>query len=214
MILSNHSLLDIIFTFRLNLIEKFLGELSPIAIDITSLSFVLDVKLESVKNFKLGLNKGVWLTTHLTVVDSDKLWYAGDNGQVGFVDIRTTFNSNKQIVKDNLKLEFNFDDYKKNHQVNALFLHYVVNPISLWKGKTQHKFSSTRSIYWKLSFIAVNNNQNRNFAVGWANKIVSPVPGRIIAYDGRTLHTTHPTAAWCPVQRRVVAFRVSKKQTT
>lgn len=57
------------------------------------------------------------------------------------------------------------------------------------------------------------HNQNRNFPVGWANKIVSPVSGRIIAYDGRTLHTTHPTAAWCPVQRRVVAFRVSKKQT-
>lgn len=58
------------------------------------------------------------------------------------------------------------------------------------------------------------HNQNRNFAVGWANKIVSPVPGRIIAYDGRTLHTTHPTAAWCPVQRRVVAFRVKKKKPT
>lgn len=58
------------------------------------------------------------------------------------------------------------------------------------------------------------SNQGRDFPVGWANKIVSPVPGRIIAYDGRTLHTTHPTAAWCPVHRRVVAFRVSKKQTT
>ncbi len=53
-------------------------------------------------------------------------------------------------------------------------------------------------------------NQNRNFKIGWPEKIVSPLPGRIIAYDGRYLHTTHPTAIWCQVQRRVVAFRVRK----
>jgi hypothetical protein len=54
-------------------------------------------------------------------------------------------------------------------------------------------------------------NQNRNFNVGWPDKVVSPVPGRIIAYDGRSLHTTHPAAQWATAQRRVVAFRVRKK---
>jgi hypothetical protein len=33
------------------------------------------------------------------IVDSDNLWYAGDNGQVGFINIRTTLNINKQIEK-------------------------------------------------------------------------------------------------------------------
>jgi len=53
-------------------------------------------------------------------------------------------------------------------------------------------------------------NQNRNFNVGWPDRIVSPVPGRIIAYDGRCLHTTHPSAVWAPVPRRVMVFRARK----
>jgi len=53
--------------------------------------------------------------------------------------------------------------------------------------------------------------QSRNFNVGWAEKIVSPVPGRIISYDGRTLHTTRPTAIWAEGMRKVIAFRVRLK---
>jgi len=62
----------------------------------------------------------------------------------------------------------------------------------------------------QLQNIAGYQNQNRNYNVGWAEKIVNPLSGRIIAYDGRWLHTTHPTAAWAPVPRRVVAFRARK----
>ena len=56
-------------------------------------------------------------------------------------------------------------------------------------------------------------SQSRNFNVGWADngKIVSPVPGRIIDYDGRTLHTTRPTAIWAKDFRKVIAFRARKK---
>ena len=55
--------------------------------------------------------------------------------------------------------------------------------------------------------------QSRDFKVGWMDdgKIVSPVPGRIIDYDGRTLHTTRPTAVWAPDIRKVIAFRVKLK---
>ena len=55
--------------------------------------------------------------------------------------------------------------------------------------------------------------QSRDFKVGWMDcgKIVSPVPGRIIDYDGRTLHTTRPTAIWAPDIRKVIAFRVKLK---
>lgn len=57
------------------------------------------------------------------------------------------------------------------------------------------------------------SNQNRNFKIGWADdgKIVSPKPGRIILYDGRTLHTTRPTAMWALAPRKVIAFRIRKK---
>jgi hypothetical protein len=53
--------------------------------------------------------------------------------------------------------------------------------------------------------------QRRDFNLGWANKIVSPVPGRIICYDGRTLHTTRPAAAWAKEPRITLAFRVKLK---
>jgi len=55
-------------------------------------------------------------------------------------------------------------------------------------------------------------SQSRNYNVGWGDqgKLVSPVPGRIIDYDGRTLHTTRPSAIWSTNIRKVVAFRVRK----
>jgi len=53
--------------------------------------------------------------------------------------------------------------------------------------------------------------QTRDFKVGWAEKIVSPVPGRIISYEGRTLHTTRPAAIWAPDIRKVVVFRARLK---
>lgn len=53
--------------------------------------------------------------------------------------------------------------------------------------------------------------QSRDFKVGWAEQIVSPVPGRIISYDSRTLHTTRPTAIWAEGMRKVIAFRVRLK---
>lgn len=57
------------------------------------------------------------------------------------------------------------------------------------------------------------HSQSRNFNIGWADegKIVSPVPGRIIDYDGRTLHTTRPSAIWANEIRKIIAFRVRLK---
>ena len=53
--------------------------------------------------------------------------------------------------------------------------------------------------------------QHRNFNLGWAQQIVSPVPGRIICYDSRTLHTTRPAALWAPGPRVTIAFRARLK---
>ena len=58
------------------------------------------------------------------------------------------------------------------------------------------------------------SNQKRNFNIGWADdggKMVSPKPGRIILYNGRTLHTTKPTAIWANAPRKAIAFRIRKK---
>jgi hypothetical protein len=53
--------------------------------------------------------------------------------------------------------------------------------------------------------------QARHFDLGWAEKIVSPVPGRIIVHEGRTLHTTKPAAAWAKEPRVTLAFRARIK---
>lgn len=58
----------------------------------------------------------------------------------------------------------------------------------------------------------VAHTQGRDFNMGWADKVVSPKPGRIIVYDGRTLHTTRPSAVWANDLRKVVAFRVRKNK--
>ena len=56
----------------------------------------------------------------------------------------------------------NYVECIKIQHVKALYLYYVVYPISLLKWKIHHKFSRTGSIYWKFSFIVVRNNQNQN----------------------------------------------------
>jgi hypothetical protein len=55
-------------------------------------------------------------------------------------------------------------------------------------------------------------SQSRNFNVGWPRQIVSPIPGRIICYDSRTLHTTRPSSEWAEESRVVIAFRAKRKQ--
>lgn len=53
--------------------------------------------------------------------------------------------------------------------------------------------------------------QSRGFSVGEPFKIISPMPGRVILYDGRTLHTTKPTSWWAEQMRHAVVFRIREK---
>lgn len=55
--------------------------------------------------------------------------------------------------------------------------------------------------------------QSRNFNVGWPIKFVPPMAGRVILYDGRTLHTTKPTAPWAGDMRYAVVFRIRRKDS-
>ena len=53
--------------------------------------------------------------------------------------------------------------------------------------------------------------QSRGFPVGYPFAMVGPKEGRVILYDGRTLHTTKPTAPWAEQMRYAVIFRIRKK---
>jgi hypothetical protein len=52
--------------------------------------------------------------------------------------------------------------------------------------------------------------QSRNFGIGDPYATISPKPGRIIMYDGRTLHTTRPAAIWSKEMRYAIVFRIRK----
>jgi predicted 2-oxoglutarate/Fe(II)-dependent dioxygenase YbiX len=53
--------------------------------------------------------------------------------------------------------------------------------------------------------------QSREFPVGYPFSIIPPVAGRVVLYDGRTLHTTKPVAPWAEQMRYAVVFRISLK---
>jgi hypothetical protein len=53
--------------------------------------------------------------------------------------------------------------------------------------------------------------QSRNFGVGYSFATIPSIPGRIILYDGRMLHTTRPVADWAETFRYSLAFRVRLK---
>jgi hypothetical protein len=53
--------------------------------------------------------------------------------------------------------------------------------------------------------------QSRGFNVGYPFKMIPPIPGRIVVYDGRTLHTTKPTSVWAQAMRYAVVFRIRLK---
>lgn len=58
------------------------------------------------------------------------------------------------------------------------------------------------------------HGQSRGFGIGYPFAIVPPVAGRVVLYDGRTLHTTKPTATWAKEMRYAVVFRIRLKDQT
>lgn len=54
--------------------------------------------------------------------------------------------------------------------------------------------------------------QSRGFPVGYPYATIPTVPGRIVLYDGRTLHTTRPVAEWAEEYRYSLVFRVRLKE--
>lgn len=106
-------------------------------------------------------------------------------------------------------------DNKDLSDENSMTILFVVNPVwhPTWFAENvfhEEDPDGTTGDHQQFQS-AVHTAQNRNFNVGWPRQIVSPRPGRIIAYDSRTLHTTKPAAEWCNEMRIVVAFRARRK---
>lgn len=53
--------------------------------------------------------------------------------------------------------------------------------------------------------------QSRGFSVGYPYATIPTIPGRIILYDGRTLHTTRPVSEWAEEFRYSLVFRIRLK---
>jgi hypothetical protein len=101
------------------------------------------------------------------------------------------------------------DTIDLNEEKNFTLL-YIANPEWYPTWMAENVFYSddeTGDIQqWQKGF-----GQSRKFNVGWPSEIVSPKAGRIILYDGRTLHTTKPTSSWAEQMRYAVVFRIRKK---
>lgn len=106
-------------------------------------------------------------------------------------------------------------DNKDLSDETSMTILYVVNPVwyPTWFGECVYYSEDTAGETGDHQQFqsAVSSSQARDFNVGWPKQIVSPVPGRIIAYDSRNLHTTRPAAEWCTEMRIVVAFRARRK---
>ncbi len=63
------------------------------------------------------------------VVDKDKVWYAGNNNQVGYYNFRTGEKLEKQIKNDTLKLEFR----SMAQNSKAIFIANIGNPAFIYK---------------------------------------------------------------------------------
>lgn len=96
-------------------------------------------------------------------------------------------------------------------QENNYTLLYIANPewYPTWFGENifyeSDNESNDKQQYQK------GFGQSRGFGVGEPYATILPKPGRIILYDGRTLHTTRPTAVWSNEMRKAVVFRIKRK---
>lgn len=88
---------------------------------------------------------------------------------------------------------------------------YIANPTwyPTWMG--ENIFYSDDETTGDRQQFQKGYGQSRGFNVGEPFEIISPKPGRVIMYDGRTLHTTRPVAPWAPHMRYAVVFRIRKR---
>jgi hypothetical protein len=88
---------------------------------------------------------------------------------------------------------------------------YMANPVWYPTWMAENVFYSDDPTTGDAQQFQKGQGQNRGFTVGYPFAIVPPIAGRIVLYDGRTLHTTKPTAPWAKAMRYAVVFRIRLK---
>jgi hypothetical protein len=87
---------------------------------------------------------------------------------------------------------------------------YIANPVWYPTWGAENVFYADDDTTGDTQQFQKNLGQSRNFGVGWPYKYVEPRPGRVMLYDGRTLHTTKPATIFAGEHRYAVAFRLKK----
>lgn len=127
----------------------------------------------------------------------------------GFVDSRVYVNVQPhEVIKRTHGIHRDTTDLNDEKSYTML---YIANPEWHPSWFAENMFyaddeSSEDHQQWQKGY-----GQSRNFGIGDSFATVCPKPGRIILWDGRTLHTTKPVATWSPEMRYAVAFRLREK---
>ena len=88
---------------------------------ITNETYFKSVSIDTIFEDKINIRA--------ILIDSDKIWYAGNNGKYGYFNLSKNKIFNGNIEKDTFKLEFR----SISHTKNAIFILSVGNPALLYK---------------------------------------------------------------------------------
>lgn len=98
-------------------------------------------------------------------IDNNKVWYAANNGNYGYISLDSTANFNGNIAKENLKLEFRSIAQTTKH----IFILAIGNPALLYRidkknaeVKLVYEEKNEKVFYDSMQFL----NDNQGFAVG------------------------------------------------
>jgi hypothetical protein len=101
------------------------------------------------------------------------------------------------------------DTIDLNEEKNYTLL-YIANPVWYPTWFAENVFYESDDNSEDKQQFQKGFGQARGFGIGDPYAIIPPKPGRIILYDGRTPHTTRPTAIWAEEMRKAVVFRIRK----
>ncbi len=131
-------------------------------------SCISDKKLISNPNFtKIAMNplSNEKLSTRAILIDKNKVWYAGNNGNYGFISLDTLADFKGNIAKENLKLEFRSIAQTSKY----IFILSIGNPALLYRIakdnsaiKLVYQENHEKVFYDSMQFL----NEEEGFAVG------------------------------------------------
>lgn len=137
--------------------------------------------------------------------DKEGCWSPSNNNYMARVYVNVQ--GNEEIKRSH---GVHRDTIDMNEEKNFTLL-YLANPVwyPTWFG--ENIFYENDDSTGDTQQFQKGWGQSRNFNVGYPYATIPTVPGRIIVYDGRTLHTTRPVSEWAQDFRYSLAFRIRLK---